>query len=105
VTPNVIGMSQYADGGVFTSKPYVSGAGYISRMGNHCQSCTYNPKETLGKAACPFNSLYWNFINRHLSAFSSNPRMAIVVANWNKRPEADKNAILEQAQQLLHADL
>jgi deoxyribodipyrimidine photolyase-related protein len=105
VTPNVIGMSQYADGGSFTSKPYVSGAGYISRMSNHCQHCAYLAKETLGDGACPFNSLYWNFINQHLPRFSSNPRMAIVVANWNKRNANDKAAILEQAKKVLTADL
>jgi deoxyribodipyrimidine photolyase-related protein len=85
--------------------PYVSGAGYISRMSNHCQQCAYNPKETLGAHACPFNSLYWNFVNQHLPAFSSNPRMAIVVANWQKRNPQDKAAILEQAQMVLAADL
>ncbi|MFN3267470.1 MAG: cryptochrome/photolyase family protein [Deinococcales bacterium] len=98
VTPNVIGMSQYADGGVFTSKPYVSGAGYINRMSDHCQQCVFHPKETTGEDACPFNSLYWNFIDQNLEHFAKNPRMAIVVANWRKRNLADKNAILEQAQ-------
>lgn len=101
VTPNVIGMSQYADGGSFTSKPYVSGAAYINRMSNHCQHCAYNPKETIGATACPFNSLYWNFIQRHLELFGRNPRMSLVVANWKKRPEADKQAILEQAATIL----
>jgi deoxyribodipyrimidine photolyase-related protein len=103
VTPNVIGMSQYADGGSFTSKPYVSSAAYINRMSNHCQHCVYNPKETLGETACPFNSLYWNFIHQHLPAFSSNPRMAIVVANWQKRNPADQTAILEQAKTILES--
>ncbi len=97
VTPNVIGMSQYADGGTFTSKPYISGAGYINRMSNHCQHCTYKPKETIGANACPFNSLYWNFIDQHLQSLSSNPRMSIIVANWKKRSDTDKQAILEQA--------
>jgi deoxyribodipyrimidine photolyase-related protein len=105
VTPNVIGMSQYADGGSFTSKPYVSGAGYINRMSNHCQHCQCNPKETLGETACPFNSLYWNFIHQHLQSFSSNPRMAIVVANWQKRKPEDKARILEQAKGILEATL
>ncbi len=101
VTPNVIGMSQYADGGTFTSKPYISGAGYIARMSNHCQHCVYNPKETIGSSACPFNSLYWNFIDQHLISLSSNPRMSLMVANWNKRHTDDKKAILEQAAMVL----
>ncbi len=97
VTPNVIGMSQYADAGSFTSKPYISGAGYINRMSNHCQHCAYKPKETLGTQACPFNSLYWNFIDQHLSSLATNPRMSIIVANWKKRSQADQEAILGQA--------
>jgi deoxyribodipyrimidine photolyase-related protein len=101
VTPNVIGMSQYADAGSFTSKPYISGAGYINRMSNHCQFCAYKPKETIGSSACPFNSLYWNFIDQHLSSLVSNPRMSIIVANWKKRQQTDKQAILEQATRVL----
>ncbi len=101
VTPNVIGMSQYADGGTFTSKPYISGAAYINRMSNHCQHCQYNPKETIGANACPFNSLYWNFINQHLLSLAKNPRMSIILANWQKRDQTTQAAILEQAKHIL----
>jgi deoxyribodipyrimidine photolyase-related protein len=101
VTPNVIGMSQYADQGSFTSKPYASGAGYINRMSNHCGSCPYNPKETIGPKACPFASLYWDFVNRHLELFERNQRMSLIVAGWKKRDPDDKNAILRQAKDVL----
>jgi deoxyribodipyrimidine photolyase-related protein len=101
VTPNVIGMSQYADRGSFTSKPYASGAGYINRMSNHCGSCPYNPKETIGPKACPFASLYWDFVNRHLQLFEQNQRMSLIVGGWKKRDPDDKDAILKQARDVL----
>ena len=101
VTPNVIGMSQYADLGSFTSKPYAAGAGYISRMSNHCASCSYNPKETLGDTACPFGSLYWDFIDRHTDAFQNNQRMSLIVGSWKKRDPDSKKLILEQAKSVL----
>lgn len=101
VSPNVLGMSQYADGGRFTSKPYVSGAGYINRMSNYCLSCVYNPKLTVGDKACPFNSLYWHFIDKHSERWKSNPRMSLMLANWAKRDANEKQQILEQAKKLL----
>ncbi len=101
VAPNVIGMSQYADLGSFTSKPYASGAGYINRMSNHCGSCQYNPKETIGPKACPFASLYWDFMNRHLELFAQNQRMSLIVGGWKKRDPDDKDLILEQAKDVL----
>jgi deoxyribodipyrimidine photolyase-related protein len=101
VTPNVIGMSQYADLGSFTSKPYAAGAGYISRMSNHCGPCQYNPKETVGPQACPFASLYWDLIDRHLGLFAQNQRMSLIVTGWKKRDPDDKRAILEQARDVL----
>ena len=101
VTPNVIGMSQYADMGSFTSKPYAAGAGYIKRMSDHCASCPYNPKETLGDTACPFGSLYWDFIDRHTDAFQRNQRMSLIVGSWKKRDPDDQKLILEQAKSVL----
>ncbi len=101
VTPNVLGMSQFADLGSFTSKPYASGAGYIQRMSDHCGACEYNPRQTLGLRACPFASLYWDFVDRHLETFARNPRMAVVVNAWRKRDPAEKAAILEQARHAL----
>jgi deoxyribodipyrimidine photolyase-related protein len=101
VTPNVIGMSQYADGGSFTSKPYASGGAYINRMSDHCQHCAFDPKQTTGSSACPFNSLYWHFIDRHFERFAKNQRMGVIVANWRRRALEDKQAVLERAEEVL----
>jgi deoxyribodipyrimidine photolyase-related protein len=100
VSPNVIGMSQYADLGSFTSKPYASGGAYISRMSNHCLGCEFNPKKSVGDDACPFSSLYWDFLDRHLERFSKNQRMSMVLAGWKKRDPEDKRAILERADEV-----
>ncbi len=99
VTPNVLGMSQFADMGSFTSKPYVSGGAYISRMSNHCKNCIFDPKKTVGHDACPFSSLYWHFLERHKTRFQSNVRMSLVYANWNKR--SDQDLILARAEAVL----
>jgi deoxyribodipyrimidine photolyase-related protein len=101
VTPNVIGMSQYANSGGFTSKPYIAGGAYISRMSNHCKTCAFNPKLTTGDNACPFSSLYWDFLNRHLATFKSNRRMGIPISNWNKRDPDERQAILERSREVL----
>jgi deoxyribodipyrimidine photolyase-related protein len=97
VSPNVLGMSQYADLGSFTSKPYASGGAYISRMSNHCQGCKFNPKKSVGEDACPFSSLYWDFLDRHAVTFAKNQRMSMILAGWKKRTLEDKQAILERA--------
>ena len=97
VSPNVLGMSQYADLGSFTSKPYASGGAYISRMSNHCQGCQFNPKKSVGDDACPFSSLYWDFLDRHAQTFAKNQRMSLILAGWKKRDTDDKRAILERA--------
>lgn len=95
--PNTHAMSQYAEGGHMASKPYVSSGAYIHKQGDHCRHCHYNVKEKIGDNACPFNSLYWHFINRHEASFANNPRMALVVQQWQKRAMADKQALLKQA--------
>ena len=100
VSPNVVGMSQYADLGSFTSKPYASGGAYISRMSNHCQGCKFNPKKSVGTDACPFSSLYWDFLDRHAATFAKNQRMSLIMAGWKKRDIDDKKAILERASEV-----
>ena len=100
VSPNVLGMSQYADLGSFTSKPYASGGAYISRMSNHCQGCRFNPKKSVGDDACPFSSLYWDFLDRHAATFAKNQRMSMILAGWKKRNIDDKRAILERASEV-----
>ena len=100
VSPNVLGMSQYADLGSFTSKPYASGGAYISRMSNHCAACKFNPKKSIGDDACPFSSLYWDFLDRHAATFAKNQRMGMILAGWKKRSLEDKRAILERASEV-----
>ena len=86
--PNTLGMSQWADGGQLATKPYVSSAAYLQRMGDHCQSCAYQPKLKTGSEACPFNALYWDFFARHSHALQHNPRLGVVYHQLNKmQPE------------------
>lgn len=76
MVPNVVGMSLYADGGVLATKPYASGGAYIDRMSNHCKGCTYDRKKRTGDDACPFTTLYWDFMLRHQETFVKNPRVS-----------------------------
>jgi len=75
--PNTLGMSQFADGGVLGSKPYASSGAYINRMSNYCSSCKYDVKQRIGPKACPFNSLYWHFIDRNKDILKGNNRMGM----------------------------
>ena len=97
VTPNVVAMSQFADLGRITSKPYICGGAYISRMGDDCTSCFYKPTESVGETACPFTTMYWEFIDRHSEKFAKNPRMATQVRSWAGRPENTRKEILVRA--------
>ncbi len=95
--PNVVGMGSWADGGAIASKPYVSTGAYIQRMGNHCASCRYNPKERTGPDACPFTMLYWDFLARHRERFVNHPRMAMMIRNLDRIPEDELGAIRVQS--------
>lgn len=99
--PNTLGMALHADDGLMASKPYAASGKYIQRQGDYCQHCRYDPRQMTGAGACPFNSLYWRFVNQHEERFSSNPRMSLVIANWRKRAAKDKRAILAWADQAL----
>ncbi len=99
--PNTRGMSQFADGGIVGTKPYVSSANYISKMSNYCKGCHYNAKEKTTANACPFNSLYWNFYDLHRSKFEKNPRVGMVYMLWNKMKAEDQSAILKKAESVL----
>jgi deoxyribodipyrimidine photolyase-related protein len=79
--PNTLGMSQYADGGLMASKPYVATGKYIQRMSPYCRGCRYDPAQRTGDTACPFTTLYWDFLLRHRTALAGNPRMALQVKN------------------------
>lgn len=95
--PNTLGMSQYADGGVMGSKPYIATGKYIARMSPYCKGCRYEPAQRSGDSACPFTTLYWDFLMRHETALAKNPRMALQVKNVARLTEAQKLAVNERA--------
>ena len=95
--PNSLGMSQYADGGVMASKPYIASGKYIDRMGNYCKKCKYDPAKSVGEDACPFTTMYWDFLMRHKKLLSSNPRMGMQVRNLNRLSDEAKEDIQSQA--------
>lgn len=99
--PNTLGMSQFADGGAVASKPYVSSGAYIDRMSDYCKSCDYSVKTKTGEGACPFNLLYWHFLNRHRDRFEANPRMGNMYRTWDRMDEARRATVLEDADRLL----
>jgi len=82
--PNTIGMSQFADGGLLATKPYVSSAAYIDRMSDYCKGCHYDKKQRLGERACPFNALYWDFFQRNTRTFANNPRIGMAYRQLEK---------------------
>ena len=87
--PNVIGMGMWADGGAMATKPYVSGGAYINRMSDYCGDCRFNPRLRTGENACPFTSLYWDFIARHAGLLGSNPRMARAVRSFERLSDGE----------------
>jgi deoxyribodipyrimidine photolyase-related protein len=95
--PNTLGMSQYADGGVIGSKPYIATGKYIQRMSPHCTGCRYDPAQRSGDSACPFTTLYWDFLMRHESMLAKNPRVALQVKNVARLTDAQKQAVHERA--------
>jgi deoxyribodipyrimidine photolyase-related protein len=99
--PNTLGMSQFADGGLLGSKPYVSSGAYIDRMSDYCGGCHYRVKERVGPRACPFNPLYWHFLDRHRSRFAANPRMAQMYRTWDKMDETHRATVLSDAETIL----
>lgn len=98
---NTRGMSQFADGGITGTKPYVSSANYIRKMSDYCGGCRYNPEIRTGPGACPFNSLYWHFHHRHRALLGSNFRLAHVYRNWDRMGENQRDALLRQAEEYL----
>ena len=95
--PNTIGMSQFADGGLVASKPYVSSGNYISKMSDYCSGCHYDVKAKTGERACPFNLLYWHFIERNRERLQNNPRMSVIYRGWDKRDADQRDEILTDA--------
>ena len=103
--PNVLGMSQFADGGLMASKPYAATGKYIQRMSNHCKGCQYDPAQSTGAAACPYTTLYWDFLMRHESLLKKNPRMAMQLKNLARLDVPARDAITTQATAHRHAQL
>ena len=99
--PNTLGMALHGDGGVMASKPYAASGKYIQRQGNHCSNCVYDPGKTTGEGACPYNSLYWRFIDRHAGYLENNARMGLILANWRKREPSERKAIVAWGDRVL----
>jgi deoxyribodipyrimidine photolyase-related protein len=95
--PNTLGMSQYADGGVMASKPYIATGKYIQRMSPYCSGCRYDPAQRSGEGACPFTTLYWDFLLRHEAVLATNPRMALQVKNLARLAAVERQAVRERA--------
>ena len=95
--PNTLGMSQFADGGVMASKPYAASGKYIQRMSNHCKGCRFDPALSVGEAACPFTTLYWDFLLRHEPVLTANPRMGMQLKNLVRLSTEQRSAIVAQA--------
>ncbi|UAY75093.1 MULTISPECIES: cryptochrome/photolyase family protein [Pseudoxanthomonas] len=98
--PNTLGMSQFADGGRMVSKPYAASGRYIQRMSNYCQGCRYDPGVASGEDACPFTTLYWDFLMRHARRFADHPRAALQWRSLERLDEDQRAAIAARAAQL-----
>ncbi|MGB1257094.1 MAG: cryptochrome/photolyase family protein [Thiolinea sp.] len=95
--PNTLGMSQYADGGIMASKPYIASGNYINKMSNYCKHCRFKPAKATGDDACPFTTLFWDFLDRHEERFDGHPRMGFMLKNLQRKPDEERMAIREQA--------
>jgi deoxyribodipyrimidine photolyase-related protein len=102
--PNTAGMALFANGGRFTSKPYVASGAYIKRMSNYCGGCRYEPEARVGANACPMTTLYWNFLDKHEASFAGNPRTALMVKNLQRMTPELRAEVRIRAEEML-ADL
>jgi deoxyribodipyrimidine photolyase-related protein len=95
--PNTLGMSQYGDGGLMASKPYVATGRYIQRMGGPCAGCRYDPAQRTGERACPYTTLYWDFLMRHEKLLAGNARMALQLKNVARLSQPEREAVAQRA--------
>ncbi|MDP3072260.1 MAG: cryptochrome/photolyase family protein [Opitutaceae bacterium] len=98
--PNTLGMSQYGDGGIMASKPYAATGKYIDRMSNYCAGCRFDPAKSVGEDACPFTTLYWDFLQRHEALLAKNQRMALQIKNLARLKPAERAAIQARAREI-----
>jgi deoxyribodipyrimidine photolyase-related protein len=96
----MLGMSQHADGAVMGTKPYCASGAYIDRMSDHCRGCRYDPKQATGDKACPFTTLYWDFLRRHRERFQSNMRMKMQLSNLKRKDPSELGGIARAADAL-----
>ncbi|MFG6282381.1 cryptochrome/photolyase family protein [Sphingomonas sp. S6] len=101
--PNTLGMSQFGDGGLLGSKPYISSGAYIDRMSDYCGHCRYDVKKRVGEDACPYNALYWDFLARHEGKLSDNQRLRMPYATWKKQSAQSRNETRGQAKTFLQS--
>ena len=102
--PNTLGMSQYADGGLMASKPYAATGKYLQRMSDHCRGCRFDPAQRSGATACPYTTLYWDFLLRHEKRFASHPRMALQVKNAQRLAAGERASISARAAAVRRGD-
>ena len=100
--PNTAGMALFANGGRFTSKPYIASGAYIKRMSNYCSSCKYKPEVRYGEEACPMTTLYWNFLIKHRDQFEASPRTRLMTANLKRISDEDQQKISIHAEHILN---
>jgi deoxyribodipyrimidine photolyase-related protein len=98
--PNVLGMSQYGDGGIVGSKPYSASGSYINRMSDYCAGCRYDPKQATGDSACPITTLYWDFLARNRPRVFKNRRMGFQLSNLDRKTAREVRSIRKQADRL-----
>jgi deoxyribodipyrimidine photolyase-related protein len=98
--PNTIGMSQHGDGGLMATKPYCASGKYIQRMSNACGSCRFDPAKATGPDACPFTTLYWDFLDRHRQRFENNHRMRMQLKNLDRKSSDELREIRAAAEKL-----
>jgi deoxyribodipyrimidine photolyase-related protein len=100
MAPNALGMAAYADGGAMMTKPYAASGRYIDRMSDHCGGCRYDPTRRTGDDACPFTTLYWDFLDRNRGSLAGNRRMRMPYRNLERIDAAELDEIRERARVL-----